>query len=154
MHPAELAAVATVGGGARIPVVTQRLSESLRSPVTTTPDAQTVAAVGAALLGGREPETATRVVASPEGASTLPTPVAAPVPPKAEPALAWSQAGDVEEFEDLEWARPEVGFEPPDAEPAAVPLAWYRRPAVLFAAAACAALASAAGLVVTTDGRR
>ena len=67
MRPAELAALATVGGGARIPIVTQRLSEALRCPVTTTPDAQTVAATGAAILAGWEPQTATRFVVAPGG---------------------------------------------------------------------------------------
>ena len=36
---ASLSAVATVGGGAAIPLVTQRLSEQLRAPVVTTPAA-------------------------------------------------------------------------------------------------------------------
>ena len=38
---ANVVAVATVGGGARIPYVTQRLSEAMRLAVTTTPQAQT-----------------------------------------------------------------------------------------------------------------
>ena len=37
--PAQLSAIATVGGGARIPLVTQRLSEALRRPVVTVPHA-------------------------------------------------------------------------------------------------------------------
>ncbi|WP_319455723.1 MULTISPECIES: Hsp70 family protein [unclassified Mycobacterium] len=156
VRPAELVAVATVGGGARIPFVTQRLSEALRTPVTTSPDAQTVAAIGAAMLAGREPETATRVVAAP-GTSTMAAPAAASAVPQAEPALAWSQAGDFDEFEEfddvhgVEWARPEVAFQHVDDDEPVASLAWYRRPAVLFAAAACAALAAAAGLVVTMD---
>jgi len=153
-----LVAVASIGGGARIPYVTQRLSEALRSPVTTSPDAQTVAAIGAAMVAGRDPETATRVVAAPRGTPTMAAPAVGSAVPQAEPALAWSQAGDFEEFETfddaqpVEWARPEVAFQhvATDDEPVA-PLAWYRRPAVLFAAAACAALAAAAGLVVTMD---
>lgn len=46
-------AVATVGGGAAIPYVTQRLSERLRAPVVTSPQPQLVAAAGAALLADR-----------------------------------------------------------------------------------------------------
>jgi hypothetical protein len=159
VRPAELAALATVGGGARIPIVTQRLSEALRCPVTTTPDAQTVAATGAAILAGWEPQTATRFVVAPGGTATLAAPSVAAVPPRAEPALAWSQAPDERdivdftEFEDVEWARPPVAFQHVDhVDDAVAPLAWYRRPAVLFAAAACAALTAAAGLVVTMDG--
>ena len=47
---ANLAAVATVGGGAAIPLVTQRLSEQFRVPVITTPQSQLNVAAGAALL--------------------------------------------------------------------------------------------------------
>jgi hypothetical protein len=46
-------AVATVGGGAAIPLVTQRLSERLRAPVVTTPRPQLDVAVGAALVAER-----------------------------------------------------------------------------------------------------
>jgi hypothetical protein len=144
----ELAAVATVGGGAHIPLVTQRLSELLRMPVTTAPNAQTVAAMGAALLGGREPETVTRMAVAPQ-TGTLLAPVAAP------PAMAWSQS-EVDEVaveDDAEWARPAVLFDHDGAEEAdgLPPLRWYQRPALLFAAAACAAVFAAVGLVVTTD---
>ena len=48
-----LAAVATVGGGAAIPVINQRLSEDLRAPVVTTPLPGATAAVGAAILAAR-----------------------------------------------------------------------------------------------------
>ena len=41
--------VATVGGGANIPLVTQQLSERLRAPVVTTPQSQLNVAAGAAL---------------------------------------------------------------------------------------------------------
>ncbi|WP_396899745.1 Hsp70 family protein, partial [Mycolicibacterium sp.] len=53
IHPAQLAALVTVGGGARMPIVTQRLSETFRMPVTTVPQAQVIAAVGAGLLARR-----------------------------------------------------------------------------------------------------
>ncbi|MEE6166430.1 MULTISPECIES: Hsp70 family protein [unclassified Mycolicibacterium] len=43
-------AVATVGGSAAIPLVTQRLSEHLRAPVVTSPQPQLTAAAGAALV--------------------------------------------------------------------------------------------------------
>ena len=52
--PASLAAVATVGGGAGIPLVTQRLSEQFRVPVITTPHSQLNVAAGAALLADRD----------------------------------------------------------------------------------------------------
>src|SRR5262249_32671163 len=47
---ADLAALAIVGGGASIPLVTQRLSEPSRLPVVTTPTPALNAAVGAALF--------------------------------------------------------------------------------------------------------
>ena len=49
-----IAAVATVGGGAGIPLVTQRLSEQFRVPVITTPQSQLNVAAGAALLADRD----------------------------------------------------------------------------------------------------
>ncbi|WP_029117102.1 Hsp70 family protein [Mycobacterium sp. URHB0044] len=149
----QVVAVATVGGGARIPLVTQRLSEALRMPVTTTADAQSVAAIGAALIASREPEAVTRVaMASQTG--TLLAPAAVPAPPMpvspAVAAQAWSEADAVD---DPAWARPEVVFDHSAAADAAAlpPLPWYQRPALLFAVAACAAVFAAVGLVVTTD---
>src|SRR5262245_15693983 len=47
---ANVSAVATVGGGANIPLVTQQLSERLRAPVVTTPQSQFNVAAGAALM--------------------------------------------------------------------------------------------------------
>ncbi|WP_421842606.1 Hsp70 family protein [Mycobacterium sp.] len=46
-----LAAVATVGGGASIPLITARLSERLRVPIFTTAQPMLSAAIGAAVLG-------------------------------------------------------------------------------------------------------
>ena len=48
--PAHVSAVATIGGGARIPLLTQRLSQHLRTQVVTTPHPQLTAAAGASLL--------------------------------------------------------------------------------------------------------
>ena len=54
--PADLAAVASVGGGARIPVVTTTLSEHLRVPVITVPESDLTAAVGAGLRAAHGPD--------------------------------------------------------------------------------------------------
>ena len=43
---ASLAAVATIGGGAAIPVISQQLSEALRVPVVTSPGPALTAAAG------------------------------------------------------------------------------------------------------------
>lgn len=47
-----VSAIATAGGGAAIPLVTQRLSERLQALAITTPYAQVSTAVGAALAAG------------------------------------------------------------------------------------------------------
>ena len=60
LSPSNLAALVTVGGGARIPVVTQRLSEEFRMPVTTSAQAKTCAAAGAELLSKRRPRSTPR----------------------------------------------------------------------------------------------
>ena len=69
-----VSAVATVGGGARIPLITQRLSEHLRAPVVTTPHPQLTAAEGAALIAYRS-----RVVDT--ATALTPTTPALPPPP-------------------------------------------------------------------------
>ncbi|MGK2880668.1 MAG: Hsp70 family protein [Mycobacterium sp.] len=96
-------AVATTGGGARIPFVTQQLSQRLRLPVVTASDPQLVAAAAvslAALASGDSTGTAVAVV------SPAPVTVAAAAPSDAgiptmsawavRPAgpLAWSATGD------------------------------------------------------------
>lgn len=53
-----VAAVATVGGGACIPLVTQQLEERLQVPVVTTPQPMLSAAIGAAVLAEQSAEDA------------------------------------------------------------------------------------------------
>ena len=176
MSTAALSAVATVGGGAQIPLITQRLSERLRVPIITTPAPQTSVAAGAALVAERglasDATTMSGAADSPTGiapaawaagaAGAAATESAADGAPSATfRALAWSQddasgqepvpyVGDDYTFEGTE-ARPPVAFgTEPDtdyAEP--VPLPWYKRPPVLFGVAAAAALLAAGGLAVT-----
>ncbi|MBX5489446.1 MAG: Hsp70 family protein, partial [Mycolicibacterium hassiacum] len=163
--PSAVSAVATVGGGANIPLITQQLSTRLRAPVVTTPQAQLNVAAGAALLAD-----------SAEAATGLAP--AADVPTSMAPsawatgaagddaqsstfrALAWSQDDSQEEpvpytGEDYTFdqtgARPAMQFsheeEAPPAEPE--PLPFYKRPVVLFGAAAAAALLAIGGLTYT-----
>ncbi|MGH3521550.1 MAG: Hsp70 family protein, partial [Mycobacterium sp.] len=54
VHPARLAAVATVGGGACIPLVTERLERRLQAPVVTTPEPVFSAAIGAAVFAEQQ----------------------------------------------------------------------------------------------------
>ena len=98
-----LAAVATVGGGAGIPLVATRLSERLHVPILSGPQPVVSAAVGAAVLGQQQssagaPTAAAAVVEPPT--QMAPAPPAAPptqvVPtaPGAPAPLAWSEDAD------------------------------------------------------------
>src|SRR6202165_100895 len=168
----DLAAIATVGGGARIPLVTQRLSELMRIPVTSTPRSQLIAALGTALIARRGPaeEAATGIAMA---AHTLARPVAAlgspaahtlPASARVEP-LAWSEdastddisPGAYQPYDDgaaVDGARPELQFEHGEYSAAqsvpALPL--YRRPRVISGAAATLVLVAAAGLILTLRG--
>ncbi|HUO37192.1 MAG TPA: Hsp70 family protein [Mycobacterium sp.] len=173
---ANLAAVATVGGGASIPLITQRLSEHFRVPVITTPLPALNAAAGAALYAARGPdaEAPTGLAGAPtslgeaawaaSAAGLAATESAADGAASATfRALAWSEepGGAVDEpvpyaGADYEYdvgatgARPQMEFLPPEEPiPAEEPLAWYRRPSLIFAAAAVLLLAAVGGLAYT-----
>ena len=131
---ADLVAVASVGGGANIPVITTALSERLRLPVITTQRPELAAAAGAALRAARGPadDGATAVADPPEpvvGPMTAPMP--APTADEGEPSgefrpLAWSEVDDegddllAESVEPYDYdppagvgaSRPPVPFEP------------------------------------------
>ncbi|MEO3758859.1 Hsp70 family protein [Mycobacterium sp. B14F4] len=184
---ANVSAVATVGGGANIPLVTQQLSTRLRAPVITTPQSQLNVAAGAALIAdsglagdaptGMAPTGMAAAADAPTGMSAAAWAAGAAGVAASESAsdgaasatfraLAWSQddapggepvpyAGEDYTFEPgatgarpaMEFAHEEEGYEPETA-----PLPWYRRPVVLFGAAAAAALLAVGGLAVTLTG--
>ncbi len=78
---AKLAAAATVGGGACIPLITARLSERLDVPIFTTPQPAFSAAIGAAELGRQRtspsvPTTPGPALDAPPGAGGQPTDIA------------------------------------------------------------------------------
>ncbi|WP_319455732.1 MULTISPECIES: Hsp70 family protein [unclassified Mycobacterium] len=145
--PQHVAAVAAVGGGARIPLVTQTLSQQLRAPVITTPNPQLAAAAGAVLMATAEsdPRTElTRTALAPTAAKSAPT-AATPAPT----ALAWSQAepDELDAFDPLEASRPDVDFD----HGSDVPAPERRRgPVLLFVAAAAAAAAALAVVGMTS----
>ncbi len=142
---ASLAAVATVGGGAAIPLITQRLSEHFRVPVVTTPQPALNTAAGAALLAARGPgaDVPTGLAAAaPEAATGMSTAAwaagaagAAATESAADGsasatfrALAWSQddsgdepvpyaGADYAYDPDATSARPQMEFVPPPAGP-------------------------------------
>jgi hypothetical protein len=176
---APLSAVATVGGGAAIPLVTQRLSEQFRVPVVTTPRPALTTAAGAALLAAQGPgaDVPTGLAAAagdaPTGMATAAWAAGAAGAAAMESAadgsasatfraLAWSQDQGGEEpvpYAGADYAsepeptsaRPQMEFVPPSAPLPAPeePLPWYRRPSVVFSAALIAVLLATGGLVLT-----
>lgn len=92
--PAKLAAIATVGGGACIPLVTQQLEQRLQAPVVTTPHPALSAAIGAAVLAEQKSSTdaptgAQATALAPGAAAAAPTRIDAPAPTDVAPA-AWA----------------------------------------------------------------
>ncbi|MGE2692179.1 Hsp70 family protein, partial [Mycolicibacterium pulveris] len=179
--PASISAVATVGGGANIPLVTAQLSERLRAPVVTTPQSQLNVAAGAALVAdkgiaadaptGLAPaaDAPTSMAAAAWAAGAAGVAAAESASDGAASAtfraLAWSQddsqgepvpyAGEDYTFDQgATGARPQMAFahEEEAFTPEPEPLPWYKRPPILFGAAAAAALLAVGGLAVTLTG--
>jgi hypothetical protein len=167
IRPSELVAVATVGGGARMPIITTTLSEHLRVPVITAAQPELAAAIGSGLkaVRGTVEEGATSmapVAATMAAAALAPDPADSPKS-SAFTALAWSDADDVPEVapsehydyddfgaeggggssDDWDSARPQMEFEPAEFEDeTTVAQPWYRRPPVIVGAAMLVVLAA------------
>ncbi|KDF01679.1 hypothetical protein Y900_022795 [Mycolicibacterium aromaticivorans JS19b1 = JCM 16368] len=156
VRPSHLAAVASTGGGAAIPVITTTLSEHLRVPVITTARPSLTGAIGGALRAARGPADDSATALAP-AAPFVPVAPFEPAPgPATGAALAWSQAPDVPDLESavdplpVAAARPLLDFEPdqePEGAAAAAP-AWYRRPMPVVAAALLVILMAGAGTAV------
>jgi hypothetical protein len=166
IRTADLVAVASVGGGARIPIVTTTLSEHFRVPVITTGQPELTAAVGGGLRAARGTvdEGKTSMAAAPgvAAAAAAATAMAPGVDPQDAPvsstfgALAWSDADDVPdvaptdpyEYGDAATggaidARPQMQFDHEQYEyDEAAPLPWYRKPAIILGAGVVALLAA------------
>ena len=160
----DLAAIASVGGGASIPAVTTTLSQQLGAPIITAPRPHLTPAIGAALRAAGGPadgETAMAPTAAGTVADTT-TISNIPVEPRPVPALAWSEAGDDSDIMPIQpgeypeqgsttgltAARSQVGVDR-DSQPVvprAVADAWYRRPAVVIVGTALLVLAVAAAI--------
>jgi hypothetical protein len=177
--PANLAAVATVGGGASIPLITDRLAERMRVPVVTTPLPQLTAAAGAALLAERGPagDVPTGMATAPEaptGRATAAWAAGAAGLAAGESAtdgaasatfraLAWSQddtggqevvpyAGTDYDYDAAgagEGPQMDLVRDEQTADAEAAPLPWYRRPSLIFAAAATLLVLALGGLAIT-----
>lgn len=99
----DLAAVATVGGGAHIPLLGARLSERLQVPIHSTPAPAFSAAIGAAVLGDLQPPAPTTAAPVIENPTEL-APAAAPDMTQVLPGarieedgpLAWSEDPDAD----------------------------------------------------------
>ncbi|MBV8349835.1 MAG: Hsp70 family protein, partial [Mycolicibacterium sp.] len=177
---ANLSAIATVGGGASIPLITQRLSAHFRVPVITTPQPALDAAAGAALIAARGPaDAATGLATAAEGATSMGAAAwaagaagLAAAESAADGAasatfraLAWSEedgaanepvpysGNDYDYDPNATGARPQLESLPPEEPmPGEEPLPWYRRPQLIFAGAAVLLLASVGGLTYTLTG--
>jgi actin-like ATPase involved in cell morphogenesis len=166
IRPTDLAAIASVGGGASIPLITRTLSEQSGALVVTAPRPHLTAAVGAALRAARGPADGDTALAPTAAGSAIEAMTVAdiPVTPAASPALAWSEAGDdsgIVPIRPGEYDDPGSGAVPPvrpparrDFTPEPLPTAvnvdaWYRRPLVVAVGTALAMLAIGAGVLLT-----
>jgi actin-like ATPase involved in cell morphogenesis len=168
IRPEELVAIASVGGGASIPVVTTTLSEQFGALVITAPRPHLTAALGAALWAARGPADGDpadgRTALAPTAAGSvadLPTRSEMAVEPGPAPALAWSEADDdsgimpirAGEYPDdakssaLTAAGRPVNFDV-DSAPIGLADVWYRRPVVVAVATALAVLAIGSGVLI------
>jgi hypothetical protein len=165
-----LAAVAIVGGGANIPLITTRLSARLQVPILTTPQPTYSAAVGAAILGQQQASAGVATTASPiienptemvgtAGADMTQAAWSAQAGDELRP-VAWSQDADEDELVPYMgpehtggYGRETTGFDDADddsypAEAARLP--WYKRTVlVLSLAGAGAAILVAVVLALT-----
>jgi actin-like ATPase involved in cell morphogenesis len=163
----DLAAIASVGGGASIPAVTTTLSQQLGVPIITAPRPHLTPAIGAALRAARGPADSQTAMAPTAAGTVADTTTISniPVEPSPVPALAWSEAGDDSDImpirpgeypeqggtTGLAPARSQVSVDR-DSQPVvtrAVPDAWYRRPAVVMVGTALVVLAVAAAVMIT-----
>jgi actin-like ATPase involved in cell morphogenesis len=165
--PEELVAIASVGGGASIPLITTTLSEQFGALVVTAPRPHLTAALGAALWAARGPadgdpadgQTALAPTAA-GSVAELTTRSAMAADPGPAPALAWSEADDdsgimpigAGEYADDAKSSPlTASGGPTDFDLDSVPMgadAWYRRPVVVAIGTALAVLAIGSGVLI------
>jgi Hsp70 protein len=165
IRPIDLAAIASVGGGASIPLVTRTLSEQSGALVVTAPRPHLTAAVGAALRAARGPGDSQTALAPTAAGSALDAMTLADIPRESASAqaLAWSEVGDdsgIMPVRPGEYDEPASGAVAPlrvrprrDLAPEPVITgassdAWYRRPLVVAIGTAVAVLAIGAGVLI------
>jgi Hsp70 protein len=157
-----LAAVATIGGGASIPLITARLSERLQAPIHTAPQPAFSAAIGAAVLGQQQAAAGVATAASAIVEHPTEAVETARVSDGGRP-LAWSQDADGA-ADPVPYAGPdmtgEYGREPTGlgdadsdraaAETASLP--WYKRTALVLSVVGAGAAVLVAALLALTLG--
>jgi hypothetical protein len=172
IRTADLVAMASVGGGARIPIITTTLSEHFRVPVITTGQPELTAAIGGGLRAARgtadEGKTSMSAAPGAVAAAAAATAMAPEVNPQDAPvsstfrALAWSDADDVPDVaptDPYEYggetnggvtdARPPMQFDHEQQyEEEAAPLPWYRKPAIILGAGVAALLVALVAAVL------
>ena len=166
IRPIDLAAIASVGGGASIPLVTRTLSEQSGALVVTAPRPHLTAAVGAALRAARGPGDSETALAPTAAGSALDAMTVADIRRESAsaPALAWSEADDDSgimpirpgEYDDEPAsgavaplrARARRDLAPEPVVTGASRDAWYRRPLVVAIGTALAVLAIVAGVLM------
>ena len=177
---ANLSAIATVGGAAGVPFITERLSEYTKVPVVTTPRPDLDTAVGSALIAARgtDAEAPTGMATAVGDAAT--TGLAADAPGSSTfRALAWSEgqdsADDLIPYDGPDTydapnsspygetsnpyalkgtsARPRIDYAPSTGMVEAPRRPWYRLPQLALGVAALIALVAAGGVAytLTTD---
>jgi len=162
VRPGDLAAVASVGGGARIPLVTEMLSERFRVPVITPRHPELAAAAGAALRAEVAPAAMAATVVAPAAAAASAF-ADADAASTTFRALAWSEAHDVpplapavDSYDEpaldaaptgLSSARPQFEFGAADAPVVAEKPCYRRRSSVLGVAASVLLLLGTSAVV-------
>jgi hypothetical protein len=158
---ADVSTVAVVGGGARIPLILDELSNHTQTPVVTTPQPAFDAAVGAAIFAayGAEADAQTGVAPAP---LITDDPDATGIAKAAESgtsgALAWSQDDDTdgslmpytgEDYDTTSSVRAPAQYVAPTG-PVEVdrPRAWHRMPQLVFGLAAIVAIAAVSGVAI------
>ncbi|HSS24628.1 MAG TPA: Hsp70 family protein [Mycobacterium sp.] len=157
-----LAAIATVGGGASIPLLTTRLSGRLRVPILTTPQPAYSAAIGAAVLGQQQSSAGAATAASPILDNPTETVATAAGLEKPHAPVAWSE--DAGTQEPVPYTGPEhtgdygrdtrgLGYANDHRYSAqAARLPWYKRTALVLSVAGAGAAVLVAVVLALTLG--
>jgi actin-like ATPase involved in cell morphogenesis len=157
-----LTAVAVVGGGAGIPLLTTRLAGRLQVPIHTAPQPAFSAAIGAAVLGDRQASAGVATAASPMVETPTELVETARVA-EGDPVLAWSQDADGA-AEPVPYTGPDMtgeydrestglGYAEGEryaAAPARLP--WYKRTALVLSVVGAAAAVLVAAVLALTLG--